>query len=365
VQYLAGLCENSDLVPRVLISDAGLDEEERYILSRMQHITNQVRAASDDYNLPLIPKLVESLYLETSRTYIQLVREKSNGDEKQIVVDTLFTVLRRALTLAAPIAPFINEVLWQDLNQLVSQRGSVHEESWPAKSETFIDLSLEEDFTTLQEIITAGLRAREKLKTGVRWPIGEAVILHAERDLGRYEGILKRHLNVKKIAWNHPELQTARVMKPNFGEIAKTFGRDTKKVADLIEKQNPSPGVNLEGFEIRAQHLVPSYAVVPGFEAGSFSNGAIYLSARFSEDLLEEGYVRELTRAVQQLRKELGLQKRDAINLHISGTHTISAHHLEDLLRKCNATLVDRHVGEQRHEHIRERTYAISAQKTI
>ncbi len=362
VQYLVDLCEQNELVPA--ITNDG-DEEERYILSRMASVTQVANDAADNYSLPTIPRIVEQFYLEVSRTYIQLVREKAAGEEKQLVADTLYTVVSRALVLLAPVAPFITEALWQDLNRITQCQGSVHEQLWPQAEKELIDVELESVFSTVQEVIGAGLAAREKLKLGVRWPLAEAIIMHPEERLRVYESLLKRHLNVKAISWNDKTLHEARIINPNYSALAKTFGKDTSRVARLIQEHKPRAGEKIVGFEILPEHITATYGAVPGFEFAPIDGGVVYLREERTADLLEEGYARELLRKVQQLRKDMGLQKRDKILLHIGGAHTVSHHHLADIAQRANATLVSTHLGEARAEHIKERTYAISAQKTI
>lgn len=362
VQYFVELCEQNDLTPSFTATG---DEEERYLLSRMASVTKAATEALNEYHLPTIPRLAEQFYLEISRTYIQLVREKAAGEEKQLVADTLYTTLTRVLTLFAPVAPFITEALWQDINRVARTTGSVHEQLWPSVEVQLLDEELESVFATVQQCIGAGLACREKLKLGIRWPLAKAVIMHPDTRLHAYEAILKRHLNVKNIYWNDSQLSAARIIKPNFGTIAKTYAKDTSTVARLISEHKPHAGQVIEGFVIHPEHMSASYGDAQGYALSAFNEGAVYLSEERSEELIEEGYARELLRKVQSLRKDLGLQKRDKIELHIGGAHSLSHNHLADIAQKTNATLVANHIGEPKAEHIKERTYSISAQKTI
>jgi len=362
-QYLVDLCATHDLTPVLITDAAACGEEERYLLSRMTTATVRATQALERYDISELPREAQALWLELSRTYIQLVREKAQGDEKQDVANLLYTVLRRTLTLLAPVCPFITEALWQDLNDLTHERGSVHEALWPVAEESCIDEDLEAAFASLQQLLTAGLAAREKLKQGVRWPL-RTLAVRTRKPLPEYDALLKRQLNVRVIEWN-PSFTNNGTVEPVFGTLAKTYGKETQRVAKLITEHQPTPPATIEGFLIEEQHVKIKTAPVPGYAESTFTEGTVYVEEAVTPELLEEGYARELTRAVQALRKDLGLSKRDRIELHIGGAHSVSAHHLEELCKKANAALVSTHVGDQRHEHIRDRTYTISARKTI
>ena len=359
VQYLVGLCGNNGLTPALI--KAG-DEEEQYILSRMESTTKRVNKALETYLLPDIPHEIETFFLEVSRTYIQLTREKSVGDDKQLVADTLYTVLTRILKMLAPIAPFITEALWQDINNLTGAVGSVHEQQWPEADESLIKPELEQNFSSVQQIITAGLACREQLKQGVRWPLAE-IVINTAKPLSQFDSMIKRQVNVKAVNWSTVSSKTE--VAPNYGNLGKSFGKETQKIAKLIIDLQPKPPVTVEGYSLLPEHVVIKEHAPDGYAASQFAGGTAYLKTEVTPDLIEEGYVRELMRRIQSFRKELGLEKKDRIRLHVSGTHTLSHNHLEEITRKCNAELVHQHFSEKREEHIRDRTYTISAQKTI
>lgn len=155
------------------------------------------------------------------------------------------------------------------------------------------------------------------------------------------------------------------MIAPNYGELGKKFGKDTQRVAKLIVEHQPSDVMTIDGFTILPEHVVIKESAPEGYAQAQYSEGAVYLKTEATPELIEEGFVRELTRRVQALRKDLGLVKKDTIELHIGGVHHISAHHLAELAKKTNASLVTKHVGEERVEHIRDRTYALSVRKVL
>src|SRR3989338_8090630 len=155
--------------------------EERHILSRLHTTIKKVTYQFDHYLLDQIPSKLESLFLELSRTYVQLVREKASigeDKEKKLVLATLHTVLLETLTLFAPIAPFITEIIYQNLKEAFSlKEESIHLRDWPRANEKKIDSTLEQQMEAAQRIMQSILSGREKMQLGVRWPLKEAVLV--------------------------------------------------------------------------------------------------------------------------------------------------------------------------------------------
>ncbi|MEM4245241.1 MAG: isoleucine--tRNA ligase, partial [Candidatus Nanoarchaeia archaeon] len=82
--------------------------EEKYILSRLNSTIEQVTKLYDDYKLNEPPILIEQLFLDLSRNYIQMVREKASAGsnkEKAQVLYAVYNVYLETLKIFAPIAP--------------------------------------------------------------------------------------------------------------------------------------------------------------------------------------------------------------------------------------------------------------------
>ena len=249
-----------------------LDYEEKYILSRLQNTIKEVTANFENYKLNEVPLLIESLFLDLSRIYIQFVREKSNfgsEEEKKAVFFCVYNVLMDSIILFAPIAPFITEKIYQNLKEEFSlKEESIHLNVWPKLNEKFIDKKLEDDFSLAGEVIQSILAIRDKEKIGVRWPLGlSSVVCYDEETkqaLYKLKDLIKIQTNIKEISF---ELE--------------------KKTADAID------GV-------------------------SFVSGYVKLDTTITKELEQEGFSRELIRRIQNLRKQINLKKKDNIQLAIN-----------------------------------------------
>lgn len=178
----------------------GLDLEEKYILSRKNQTIKEVTELMEQYKVDEIVKKIESLFLDLSRTYIKLVRDKSNSEENGKVLYAVKEVLVDTLKIFSIVSPFITESVWQDLkkNNLVDEE-SVHLCKWPEFDKKKIDIKLEEEFTSVMEIIEKGFAERDKIQIGLKWPLTSAKIFFSKEVDKKYFSIIERQLNVKKI----------------------------------------------------------------------------------------------------------------------------------------------------------------------
>ncbi len=333
-----------------LAKPARLDAEERYILSRLHTTIKAVTERMERYALNEVPALVERLLLDLSRNYVQLVREKLNSgsdEERERVLHTLFTVYTEGMKLFAIVAPMFAEHVYQELKRSFPlAEESIHLEAWPEHDPTLIDDELEQEFALLFDAISATLAARDTARVGVRWPLARAIIEAAPEDaarLRRLEQLFTQQVNVKAVEYR--EFTEAPVtLAPNYKALGKSFGHATADVAKLISEATAAharslksgDAVTLGGHEVKPEHVTLSRSVPDGWALGEGSKVTIFLDVRPTPELEAEGFAREVVRRVQQLRKEAGLQKRDAIELWFD------APELEQVLSQYGAEVRER-----------------------
>jgi len=232
---------------------AKLGIEEKYLLSRLHSTIKKTTELFEDYRFDETITEIEKLFLDISRVYIKITRDKSN-EEKEVVYSALKTVYIEMLKMFAAVCPLVTEYIWQQLRnaKLVSEE-SVHLCEWPKYDEKKIDKKLENEFEIAFKIIEAGLAERDKAKIGLKWPLAKATIEISEKQEipKEIQEIIARQLNVKKL------------------EIKKS------KKEELSVK----------------------------------------LDTNITRELEAEGFAREISRKVQALRKEAGLVKENLIEL--------------------------------------------------
>jgi isoleucyl-tRNA synthetase len=313
--------------------------EERYILSRLNSTIKDMTEAFDKYHLNETPDIFESFYLDLSRNYIQLIREKltlGSDEDKQVIVKVLSECIEKTIRIAAPVIPFITEKMYQSIKKYIGQENiiSIHECSWPQYDDSFINKQLEEDFDFASVIIQAILRAREKTQLGVRWPVREVLIESTDsrsKNAVEHMGLLIKNLvNAKEIRIVNKFDKVTVAYKPDYKLIGQMCGKDTPQVILKIGETSPetlasnleahgSHKIVIEGmqYEIKPEHLVKTFKAEEGWHAEDFKKGMVFLNIELDKELEQEGYAREIIRRIQNARKEAGLKKSEGVRFFI------------------------------------------------
>ena len=351
--YLIDLATNANINPKDLkLKKDSLSIEEKYIFSKLNSTIKKVTKLFEEYKLNETPLLVEDLFLKLSRTYIQLTREKSIGDEKKVVLFTVYNVLVKALKIFAPIAPYITEKIYQNLKKEFDlEESSIHHFEWPKYDEKSINKELENEMDNISDILQTIFYLREKIQMGVRWPLQKAVIVtHDEKTIKAVEklkAIIKKQSNIKELDVQQSLQGIKQIIKADYSKIGPDFGKKAPQIiAKLtsespetilshIEKEGKFPlKVGKEKVNIVKEHLIVTRQVPAPYLEGIFKNGFVYLNKNVDEELEAEGYAREIMRRVQELRKKIGLQKKDRISLFIK-----TDEELKDMLNNFYSTI--------------------------
>ena len=305
------------------------DIEEKYILSKLNSTIKKSTEYFEKYQIDAVPKLVEELFLELSRNYIQLTRDKNNP----VVFSTIYEVLLNVLKMLAPICPFITEKIYQNIkDEFNLEEQSIHHFKWPSCNKDMIDEKLEEDMFIAKQVIQSILSAREKAKIGLRWPLKEAVIdVKDEKTINavkKLTDLIKIQANLKDI--NFGDVKFKADVKIDYNKLEPDFGKDTPSVIAHIASHSSQAIVDhikKEGtysfrhdgrkFNIVNEYLIIKKNIPSNLVEVAFKDGFIYLNKEMDEELEAEGYAREVMRRVQELRKKAGLKKEDRITLFI------------------------------------------------
>jgi len=338
-KYLIDLVRNNKIdVKRLKINKKGCGVEERYILSKLNSTIKKVTSCFEEYKLNEVPLLIEELYLELSRTYIQLTREKSSigsSEEKELVVGVVYYVLFETLKLAAPIMPFITEKIYLNLQDVFGlKEASIHMHKWPEYIEKDIDNGLEKNIAVMQNVVQSVLAGREKLQLGVRWPISEVIVVSKDAKVvsavKKLEDMIKVQTNVKEIKVQETLPGIKLNVKADFRKLGPDFGKLAPKIVVKIAAESPESilghiskdgkfVVDVNGAKINVvkEHLVVTREVPVPYVESEFRGGFLYLNKEMTPELEAEGFSREIMRRVQSLRKKSGLEKKDKVELFI------------------------------------------------
>jgi len=164
---------------RQMIDPAGLAAPERWILSRLSRVAEEVNARFETFRFDeACNRLYHFFWGDFCDWYIELSKPALFGDAPRPQVgDVLLTVLDRALRLLHPIMPFLTEELWQRL----PGHEAIHPETialapYPGREERWEDSGAEAGMDALIEVVT---RVRA-LRAEMGLPPRAKVDLHLE-----------------------------------------------------------------------------------------------------------------------------------------------------------------------------------------
>jgi isoleucyl-tRNA synthetase len=174
--------------------------EDKWILSIYNSALLKVTKLFEKYRIDETIGEIEKLFIQLSKDYIKLVRERANSNSA--VLETLKEVYLGVLKMFSTICPFISESLWQKMSQ---KEESIHLCDWPKPDEKRIDGKLEVEFSLALKTIELGLAERDKVKIGLKWPLAKAIVFTKEKISEELQEIIARQLNVKKIEMKKSE----------------------------------------------------------------------------------------------------------------------------------------------------------------
>ena len=332
-------------VDQFAIDELNVTELDRWILSKLQNLVREVRACMDDYEPTQAARKIEKFVGdELSNWYVRLSRRRfwkaESSFEKQTAFETLFECLMVCGQLISPIAPFFAEWLYKSLTDGIRNRGlvgqspirfeSVHLTSLTVSQEEYIDLSLERRMEYAQRICTLGLSLRKSQSLRVRQPL-QQILLPAlsdefKKDILMVEDLIKSELNIKSIRYLDAENDIIRKKaKPNFKTLGKKLGKHMKEGAALITewandqiRKIENEGIAQlriagENFEIGVDDIEIFTEDIPGWLVSTDEEITVALDIKLDDELLTEGFARELINRVQNLRKTNDLNVTDKI----------------------------------------------------
>jgi isoleucyl-tRNA synthetase len=328
----------------VSLADCELEQVDRWLLSRLQTVVEEMDAAWDGYRQDqALDVLLEFVVEDVSRFYIQVVRERmweeEDSDSKQAAYATFYHVLLETVKLFAPYAPFVSETVY---GTLTGETGhpTVHMCDWPELDEQWYEPQLEADVDVVRAVEEAGANARQQAERKLRWPVTRVVVAAADDEVAgsvdRQRELLRERLNAREIELVEPGEsweELAYGARADMSVLGPAFGSDAGEVMNALNAVSVSETDLAELESAVADELGREVELTPemvefvtqtpeGVEGTEFrvtgeSGGVVYVDTTLTEAIESEGYAREVIRRVQEMRKELELDIDAEIRLEL------------------------------------------------
>ncbi len=325
------------------ISKEGLQEIDRWILSRLNTVVKEVTNWYEQYEPTRAGRVISDFVQdELSNWYVRLNRKRFWGGQmdadKCAAYQTLYTCLKTIAQLMAPNAPFYADRLYRDLvESQKSKVESVHLSAWPKADENMIDHTLERQMELAQRATSMILSLRKRAEKNVRQPLQKAVIPAADEAtreaLLHVESLIRSEVNIKELQIADKDDTSIRLVKkirPRFPVLGKKVGGQMKAIAAAIAKMTQEEIGRLEkdehlalqvgdaSYDLLTEDVEITTEDMPGWLVMNDGQLTVALDIALSEELVEEGLARELINRIQNLRKSSGLEVTDRIRVTLS-----------------------------------------------
>jgi isoleucyl-tRNA synthetase len=313
---------------RSTASDHPMD---RYLLAKTRQYVAESTRQLDDYEVANACDSTQRFLDVLSNWYIRRSRERfwaADGTVDEAAFDTLYTVLETVCRVAAPLLPLTTEEVWRGL----TGERSVHLTDWPSVDDLPEDGELVAAMDQVRDVCSAGSALRKGAALRNRLPLSTltVVVSGAERLKG-FEEIVADELNVKSVRLldaDHPDAASYGVsqrLTVNARAAGPRLGRDVQtaiRAAKAGEWNVSEAGVVTAGGLVLQDGEYALETVASGGEDSATGllpgGGFVVLDTSVTRELEAEGVARDLVRAVQQARRDAGLDVSDRISLTIS-----------------------------------------------
>ena len=324
-------------------------EIDQWILSELHSLIQTTTTHYDAYEPTRACRAIAHFVTEDlSNWYVRLCRRrfwKGNYEADKIAAyQTLYECLISVAKMMAPVAPFYADRLYQDLNGICKRetQASVHLAFYPKPNIVYINSELEQKMQRAQKItsLVLSLRKREKIK--VRQPL-QRIMIPVLDEIERHQveavsALIAAEVNVKTVELlDDTSSVLVKEVKPNFKSLGPRFGKEMKAVAETIQsltdiqvqeleqKGTLSIDINNKSCILEITDVVITSKDVAGWLVASEQGVTVALDIQMTEELRLEGMARELVNRLQNMRKDLGFDVTDTIEVTLSDSDELTA----------------------------------------
>ena len=309
---------------------------DRWAVSRLQGLIRTVTEHMDAYDCTTAGRAIGTYVDELSNWYVRLSRRRF-WDGEEGAFETLRHCLIEVSKLLAAFTPFLADELYLNLvHGSADSDDSVHLCDFPDPDPALEDGELEAGVEAAMRAIELGRAARAQAKVKMRQPLRQAIVVAtaSERaEIERLGDLVRAELNVKELEFVSEQSELASYeVKPNYRSLGPRFGRAMPQVAAAVSALDPVHvaeavrgerviGISIDGSDhsLAPEDMTLVMQPLEGYEVEAAAGRAVALALELDPELRREGLAREIVHAVQNARKQAGLEVSDRISLALGG----------------------------------------------
>ena len=326
------------------LCDLNLTVMDKWILSKMNNVVKTVDDYLNEYKITEATRAMNEFVDELSNWYVRRSRSRfwasELTDDKVCAYMTLYTVLVEFAKVSAPFIPFMTEEIYQNLVRSVDENAleSIHMCDFPKYNDKYNFAEIEQEMDAIRKVVILGRAARNEANIKNRQPLSKLFIQTDNKINADYVNIILEELNIKDveltkdasgfISYNFkPQMRTmgpkyGKLMRPIFDEIAKMDGAE---VMATLNSDKPIC-LNVQGTDVEVfkDDVLIDTQQKDGFVSASDAGFTVVLDTNLTDELIEEGFVREIISKIQTMRKDSGFEVTDRISVVFDGSEKIA-----------------------------------------
>ncbi len=318
---------------------------DKWLLSKMNSMVKTVDENLGNYRIPEAARALDEFVDEMSNWYVRRSRErfwaKEMPQDKINAYMTLYTALVTVAKAAAPMIPFMTEDIYQNLVRSVDSTAieSIHLCDFPEVNEAHIDKELEDNMERVLKVVVLGRACRNKSNIKNRQPIGK-MFVKADFELSEfYKEIIADELNIKEVEFTDDvRAFTSYSFKPQLRTVGPKYGRFLGKIKEALAALDGNAAMDTlnagepltfdfdgEKVVLEMEDLLIDMAQVEGYVSEGEGELTVVLDTNLSDELIEEGFVREVISKIQTMRKEAGFEVMDKIIVNVANNNKVQS----------------------------------------
>ncbi len=313
---------------------------DKWLLSKMSGMVKETDGHLEAYRIPEAARTLQDFVDDMSNWYVRRCRErfwaKGMEQDKINAYMTLYTALITCAKAAAPMIPFMTEEIYQNIVRSVDKDApeSIHLCDYPEANEAWRDKELEADMDEARRLVIMGRAARNSANIKNRQPLSVMYVKAPRAISGYYVQIVKEELNVKSLEFIADTRRfTTYTFKPQLKTVGPRYGKLLGGIRAALENIDGNAAMDeldtkgililhIDGHsvELTKDDLLIEMMETPGYASENEGDTTVVLDTTLTDELLEEGFVREIISKVQTMRKEAGFEVMDKIDLFYEGS---------------------------------------------
>ena len=317
---------------------------DKWLLSKLNSCIKAVDDNLGSYKIPEAARAMQEFVDDMSNWYVRRSRErfwaKGMEQDKINAYMTLYTALVELIKAAAPMIPFMTEDIYQNLVRNIDKNApeSIHLCDFPEVKTEWIDAELEKDMDLVLKVVVLGRAARNGANIKNRQPIG-TMFVKAETELPEFfKQIIEEELNVKEAIFTQDvSAFTTYSFKPQMRTVGPKYGKLLNGIRTAlaeIDGNKAMDDLNTVGVlkldidgtpvELTMEDVLTEMTQKEGYVSETDNGITVVLDTNLTEELLEEGFVREVISKIQTMRKEADFEVMDHIRISVANNEKVA-----------------------------------------